>query len=276
MRRMGGLAKRIPTTAATFMIGALAIAGTPPLAGFFSKDEILVHAYQRSPVLFAIGALTAFMTAFYVFRAVFLTFYGASRVSPEAERHLHEPPAIMRVPLGLLAGLSVIGGWVGWSGATRVLGLPAFGQWLGPVFEGAAREGAMAHSVEHALMAFSVAAGLAGIALAYWIYIARPELSRKLASAAGALYRLVSNKYYVDEVYGAVIVRPILAVSTRFLWKVMDAGVIDGAVNQVGRQSAGAGDWLRRMQSGNIRSYAGWVVLGAVAVIAGMAAFFSR
>ncbi|MBI3664712.1 MAG: NADH-quinone oxidoreductase subunit L [Acidobacteria bacterium] len=258
MRRMGGLAKRIPVTAATFVIGALAIAGVPPFAGFFSKDEILLHAYQRAPVLYAVGTLTAFLTAFYVFRAVFLTFYGASRVNAEAEHHVHESPAVMLVPLVILAALSVVGGWVSLS------------QWLFPV------KTEMGQGLELTLMGISAAAGLAGIALAYWIYIARPQLSQKMAEAAGALYRLVSNKYYVDEIYGAVVVRPALAVSTHFLWKVMDAGVIDGAVNQVGRQSAGVGDWLRRMQSGNLRSYAGWVVLGAVAVVAALGAFFSR
>ena len=251
MRRMGALARRIPITCATFVAGALAIAGVPPLAGFFSKDEILIRAYQRSPVLYAIGTLTAFLTAFYVFRAVFLTFFGTSRRSLEAEEHLHESPPVMTVPLMALAALSVVGGWIPVS------------QWLG---------GAAGPEIEHGLgttlMVISVAAGLAGIALAYWLYVARPELSERLAGGAGWLYRWVYNKYYVDEIYGATIVRPVLGISTEFLWKIMDAGLIDGAVNAVGRRSMGTGDVLRRIQSGNIRSYAGWVVLGAVALLA--------
>jgi NADH-quinone oxidoreductase subunit L len=250
--------KKIPITHGTFLIGALAIAGVPPLAGFFSKDEILIHAWQRSPLLYAIGALTAFLTAFYVFRAVALAFWGESRV--DAETHVHEPPPIMTLPLALLAALSVAGGWIG----------SALGAWLSPVFAGAAREVRIAHGLESALMAGSVVAGLGGIGLAVWLYWARPQLAPRLASAAGALYRLVENKYYVDEIYGAVIVRPMVAVSRKFLWRVMDAGVIDGAVNLVGLQAAVTGEVLRRIQSGNIRSYAGWVVLGAVAVVVAM------
>ena len=250
MRRMGGLARKIPLTCATFVVGALAIAGVPPLAGFYSKDEILLHAFHRSPALYAIGALTAGLTAFYVFRAVFLAFFGQSRLRPEAEHHIHESPAIMLVPLVLLAALSIAGGWI------------PVPRWLGlnPPSE-------LEHGLELTLMSASVLAGLAGIGIAYWFYVARPEASETLAAWAGALYRLVQNKYYVDEIYGAVLVRPILAFSTEFFWKVMDAGVIDGAVNMLGRRSADAGDVLRRVQSGNIRSYAGWVVLGAAALI---------
>ena len=258
MRRMGGLFKQIPLTGAAFCIGALAISGVPPLAGFFSKDEILIHAWQRWPALYALGVLTAMLTAFYIFRAVFLTFFGPSRLSAEAERHLHESPAIMAVPLAVLAALSVAGGW----------GASIFEHWLEPVFAGAARE--LSISGAGALEAISVAAGLTGIGLAYWIYLARPALSATLASRAGGLYSLVRNSYHLDAIYGAVLVRPIVAISTEFLWKVMDAGLIDGAVNLVGRQSISAGEAFRRMQSGNLRSYAGWVVLGAVLVVAAM------
>ncbi|MBI3696670.1 MAG: NADH-quinone oxidoreductase subunit L, partial [Acidobacteria bacterium] len=251
MRRMGALSEKIPVTCATFVVGALAIAGVPPLAGFFSKDEILIHAFERSPVLYAVGVVTAFMTAFYVFRAVFLTFYGTSRRSEETAHHLHESPASMTVPLMLLAALSVAGGFI-----------PA------PAWLGLGVKVEMEHGIERALMVLSVAAGVGGIGLAYFLYIARPQFSQSLANGAGALYRLVRNKYYVDEIYGATIVRPILAISTEFLWKVMDAGVIDGTVNGVGRRSQGAGQVFRKLQSGNIRSYAGWVVLGAVAIVA--------
>ncbi len=260
MRRMGALAKRIPITHATFLIGALAIAGVPPLAGFFSKDEILVHAYARSPVLFAIGVVTALLTAFYVFRAVFLTFYGTSRVSPEAEHHLHESPAIMTAPLALLALGSIGAGWIG------------LGHWLSPVFEGATREAALGHGLETTLMVVSVLFGLLGIALAWWIYVRRPET----AAEPGALARLIQHKYYVDEIYAAGIVRPLLAISTTVLWRVLDVGMIDGSVNRVGRRAIGAGDILRRLQSGNLRSYAGWVVLGAIVVIALMGGLLGR
>jgi NADH-quinone oxidoreductase subunit L len=251
MRRMGGLRHRIPVTFATFFIGALAISGVPPLAGFFSKDEILLRAFERSPALYALGVVTALMTAFYVFRAVFLTFFGAPRLSAEAEHDLHESPPIMLGPLVILAVLSAAGGF-----------LPV-SRWLGE----SARTG-MPHGLEMSLMTLSVAAGLGGIALAYLLYVARPGLADEWAARAGALYRLVLNKYYVDEFYSTTVVRPLLAVSTEFLWKVMDAGVIDGAVNQVGRRSMGAGQVLRQIQSGNIRSYASWVALGAAALMA--------
>jgi NADH-quinone oxidoreductase subunit L len=260
MRRMGGLAKRIPITHATFLIGALAIAGVPPLAGFFSKDEILIHAYARSPVLFAVGVVTALMTAFYVFRAVFLTFYGTSRVTPEAEHHLHESPPIMTVPLALLALGSVGAGWLG------------LGHWLAPVFEDATREAALSHGLETTLMAVSVLFGLLGIALAWWIYVRRPAT----VGEPGPFARLIAHKYYIDEIYAAVIVRPLLVISTKVLWRVVDVGMIDGSVNGVGRRSVGAGDLLRRLQSGNIRSYAGWVVLGAILVIALLGGLLGR
>jgi NADH-quinone oxidoreductase subunit L len=255
MRRMGALARRIPITYATFLVGALAIAGVPPLAGFFSKDEILVYAFQRSPVLFVIGLLTALMTAFYVFRAVFLTFYGASRVSPEAEHHVHESPPIMTAPLALLALGSISAGW-----------LP-LGHWLG-----LSAELHIDHTLERVLMALSVLAGLGGITLAWWLYVKRPPA----AGGPGALYRLIQNKYYVDEIYGALIVRPLVALSTRVLWQAVDAGVIDGAVNGVGRRSTGAGELLRRLQSGNIRSYAGWVVIGAILALAFAGGYLGR
>jgi NADH-quinone oxidoreductase subunit L len=264
MRRMGALARKIPVTCATFVTGALAIAGIPPLSGFFSKDEILIHAWQRSPVLFVAGLVTAFLTAFYVFRAVFLAFFGESRRNEEAEHHLHESPPIMTAPLVILAVLSAGGGFL------------AVGHWLAPVFEGMVPETLMAHGVELALMALSAGAGVAGLGLAYLLYVARPQLAEQLAQAAGGLYRTVANKYYVDEIYGAVIVRPVLAISTHFLWRVLDAGVIDGAVNLVGAESRGTGSILRRIQSGNIRSYAAWVLLGAVSVVAVMGAWLAR
>ncbi len=258
MRKMGGLRGQIPTTCVTFLVGALAIAGVPPLAGFFSKDEILAHAFGRSPTLFMIGLLTAFLTAFYVFRAVFLTFWGESRVRPDV--HVHESPAIMWVPLVLLAALSFTGGWIPVS------------RWLAPVFASATPESGRSHALVAIL---SVTAGVAGIALAYVLYVARPQLAARLAVSAGALYRLVANKYYVDEIYGALIVRPLLAFSTFFLWRVMDAAIIDGMVNQVARQSTGVGEVFRRIQSGNIRSYAGWVLLGAFAAVAAMGVLFA-
>ncbi len=266
LRRMGGLASRIPRTHVTFLIGALAIAGVPPLAGFFSKDEILAHAFERSPALFALGALTAFLTAFYVFRAFFLAFRGESRVDPSV--HVHESPPVMTVPLALLALLSVAGGCIGSPAVARALGLAPLGEWLGPVFGSAARPLTVAHSTELALMGLSVLAGLAGIALAYFMYIARPDLGPRLAAAAGGLYRAVHRKYFVDEIYGAVLVRPVLLLSTFFLWRILDVAVIDGAVNGFGRHWAGTGEVLRHIQSGNLRSYAGWVVLGAIAAIA--------
>ncbi len=248
LRKMGGLRKHTPITFATLVCAAVAIAGVPPFSGFFSKDEILLAAHHHHPWMYWVGALTAGMTAFYVFRAIFLCFFGEYR----GEAHPHESPPSMTIPLIVLAALSLGGGFIP---------VPHF---LEPVFP--AMEGAH----ETALVFVSVALGLGGIALAAWFYVLRPGLADRVAESLGGLYRLVYNKYFVDEVYWAMVVRPVVGGSRAVLWRVMDAGLIDGMVNGIGGRARDAGRVLRLLQSGNIRSYAAWVLLGSVFAIIAM------
>ena len=245
MRNMGGLRKKIPVTFWTLMCAAVAISGVPPTSGFFSKDAILVAAYHHAPWMYWAGTITAGLTAFYVFRAMFLTFFGEYR----GHEHPHESPRVITVPLMVLAVLSLIGGFIR---------IPV---WLEKFFP------APEAPEEFSLVAISVAAGLIGIALAWLMYIAKPALADSVASRLGALYRLVYNKYFVDEIYDTVVVKPLVNGSRVVLWRGMDAGLIDGAANGIGAQSQGFGGWLKLFQSGNIRSYATWVLLGSVVLV---------
>jgi NADH-quinone oxidoreductase subunit L len=271
MRKMGSLKKHLPITFTTMFIATLAIAGIPGLSGFFSKDEILWKAFS-SPhgniVLWAIGALAAGVTAFYMFRLVFLTFFGASRMEPQVEKHVHESPGSMTVPLMFLAVFSVIGGWVG---IPEVLGgHNYFEEWLAPVFaQGAAGSHGAAHppvALELGLMAGSVLVALCGIGLAYYLYRVRTEKPKKIAETVPVLYDVVYNKYYVDEIYDVVIVRRIVDGSV-WLWKAFDAAFIDGIVNGVASLVRGAGDRLRRVQTGVVGNYAFSLLLGAVLIV---------
>jgi NADH-quinone oxidoreductase subunit L len=248
MRNMGGLRKKIPWTFATMMCAALAIAGVPPLSGFFSKDAILVAANHHAPWMYWLGVTTAGMTAFYVFRAMFLTFFGEYR----GHEHPHESPAVMVVPLAILAILSLGGGFIA---------VPTF---LGSFFP------TVEAPEDFTLVVISVAAGLIGIALAYVMYVLKPGMADSLAESLGGLYKWVYNKWYVDEIYDAAIVKPVVEGSRTFLWKAGDAGLIDGLVNGVGYAARGVGGVLRLMQSGNIRSYATWVLFGSVMVMVAM------
>ena len=246
MRNMGGLRKKIPVTFWTILCAAVAIAGVPPFSGFFSKDEILAAAYHHAPWMFWIGVITAGMTAFYVFRAVFMTFFGEYR----GHAHPHESPPTMTLPLAALAVLSLGGGFIHVPG------------WLAPLFPAVAEGGD-----DTVLMGISVAAGFAGIALAYVVYILKPGMADSMATSLGGLYRLVYNKYFVDEIYDAAVVKPLVAGSRVVLWKGVDAGLIDGVVNGVGTQARGIGAVLKLFQSGNVRSYAAWVVFGSIMLI---------
>ena len=276
LRRMGGLKRFVPYTYWSFLAASLAISGFPLTAGFFSKDEILWKTTPAASAyghwaLWLLGTLTAGMTAFYVFRLFFLTFHGEPR--SEAAHHPHESPPAMTVPLMILGVLSVIGGWIGWPHALG--GHNRFEAFLAPVFRTSAGAIPAVAAGEHlglerALTLVAILVGLSGIGLAYLLYVRRPALAQRAAEAAGALYRAALNKYYVDEVYQAVIVRPVVVGSTRFLWRVMDVAMIDGAVNGVASCARGLGASVRRVQSGNIRSYAGWVVIGVLAVISFM------
>src|SRR5579862_6490862 len=246
MRNMGGLRKKIPVTFWTIFCASLAIAGFPFTSGFFSKDEILASAYHHAPWMFWIGVITAGMTAFYVFRALFMTFFGEYR----GHAHPHESPLVMTLPLAALAVLSLGGGFIHVPG------------WLAPLFPAAAEGGD-----DTMLMAISVAAGLIGIGLAYVMYILKPGMADSIASNLGGLYRLVYNKYFVDEIYDAAVVKPVVEGSRVVLWKGVDAGLIDGVVNGVGTQARSVGALLKLFQSGNVRSYAAWVVFGSIMLI---------
>ena len=245
LRNMGGLRKHAPVTFLTMLCAAVAIAGVPPFSGFHSKDAILLAAYHHAPWMYWVGVVTAGMTAFYVFRAMFQAFFGTYR----GHHHAHESPAVMTLPLAALAVLSLGGGY---------FDVP---RWLAPLFP-------QAEAGHDAVLVYiSIAAGLAGIALAYVFYIARPGLADVFTRRLGGLYSLVYNKYFVDELYGSVVVGPLVEGSNKVLWRGVDAGLIDGTVNAVGTQAIGVGALLRRLQAGNIRGYAAWVVLGGVLAI---------
>jgi NADH-quinone oxidoreductase subunit L len=243
LRQMGGLFKHMKITAITLLCASFAISGFPFTSGFFSKDAILVAAYARAPWMYWVGVLTAGMTAFYVFRAWFLAFLGDYR----GHAHPHESPLVMTGPLMLLAGLSIFGGFIN---------IP---HWLEPMF---------AEKPENQTLAWiSAGIGIAGILLAYVFYVAKRGLADSFAKAMNGFYTLVFNKYYVDEFYNAVVVRPLVAISRIVLWRGVDAGLIDGTVNGVGARSRGVGSILRLLQSGNIRTYAAWVVLGSIVAL---------
>jgi len=271
MQKMGGLSKKIKYTYATMLIATLAITGFPPLAGFFSKDAILLSAFQipGGHPLYIIGLLTALLTSFYMFRLIFLTFYGKPRYD-ERKVHVHESPWSMLGPLVVLAVLSIVGGWV----AAPALGggRDYFADFLAPVFGGHESTEvlgeAAAHNLELTLAFVAVSAALAGLGIAYWLYLSRPSKPEELAKSMKGVYTTLLNKYYVDELYAAAIVRPLLWISTNVFWKTVDVGAIDGAVNGVADGLTAVGDGVRHTQSGNTRSYAVWVVIGAIVIIA--------
>jgi len=280
MRKMGGLRKYVPVTFVTMFAATLAIAGIPGLSGFFSKDEILWQTFSSShgsPVLWVVAAVAAGITAFYMFRLVFLTFFGESRMDPEVEKRAHESPWTMTVPLAILAVLSVAGGWVG---IPAVLGgSNHFEHWLAPVFHpvaaagahgvaaGAAEAGAH-HSttLEIGLMALSVAIALCGIALAYFLYRVRTGKPAEIASRWPTLYDVVYNKYYIDEFYEWAVIRRIVSFSTG-LWEMFDALFIDGIVNGAADLVRAAGDRVRRLQGGVVGGYAFSLLAGAVFLV---------
>jgi NADH-quinone oxidoreductase subunit L len=284
MRRMGGLRTKIPWTFWTMTAGTFAIAGFPPLAGFFSKDAILWQAYSSpygSWVYWAIGVFTAFLTSFYMFRQWFMTFFGEYRGEEHGEtghghgEHghgggVHESPAIMLAPLVILALLSVCGGWIG---------SERFDKFLAPVFHSetvmtstAESPVAPAHrekesSSEALLAGISVGAALLGFLLAWQLYHRRPQLPARIAASLGGFYQAVLHKYYVDEIYAAVFVKPLIVGSTKLLWHGIDRDVIDASIDNSADGAREVSDTVRHMQSGNIRSYAGWIAAGAALVI---------
>jgi NADH-quinone oxidoreductase subunit L len=256
MRKMGGLRKKIPITFYTLLAATLAISGVPGLAGFFSKDEILWQSFSSShgsTFLWGIGWITAGMTAFYMFRLLFMTFAGPSRVDHEVEHHIHESPWTMLGPLTVLAALSVVGGYLNWP-------FESFGKFLEPVFENPSvvHAEASSQSTEMLLMGLSIAIALAGIGVAYAFYVKREATKERLAAAPGTAETILLNKYYVDELYDALFVNRTKDLGNGLA--AFDMGVVDGAVN-------GAG-WLTRTSATISRLWDEWVVDGIVNVVA--------
>jgi NADH-quinone oxidoreductase subunit L len=267
MRKMGGLRTKIPITFWTMLMGTLAIAGIPGFSGFFSKDEILGEALRVSPVLGWLGVFAAGLTSFYMFRLIFLTFFGAQRYD-EHHVHVHESPSSMTIPLIVLAILSVAGGWM--AAPQFVGGVNHFEHFLAPILSsgaGAAAEASQPEAgptIAQALMGAPVIAGLLGLLLAWWMYIKSPETPEKLSTSLSGPYKLLYGKYFIDEMYQALIVGPLVWISRNVLWHVVDERVIDGTVNGVATVSRESGDCLRHANTGNIRSYATWIALGVV------------
>ncbi len=273
VRHMGGLRDKMKVTYATFLVATLAIAGIPPLAGFFSKDAILAAAFEApgaGKVLWAVGLATAGLTAFYMFRIVSLTFFGRFRGTPEQAHHVHESPSSMTVPLVVLAVLSVVAGFVG---LPAVFGEHAdvIGPFLAPIFAPiAGHEGAheaLPYATEWILIAVSVAVAAAGLTLAYqWYAKQEGRPAERLAAAMPGAYALVADKFRVDELYDVLFVRPFDRLS-RFLWKVVDVLVIDGILNASAFLVELSGDFLRFLQTGNVRNYALTFFLGLIALL---------
>ena len=302
MRRMGGLWRKIPITFWTMTAGVFAIAGAPGLSAFFSKDEILYRAFVSSnpigKLLWFVGLVTAGMTSFYMFRLWFKTFFGPQRFEEHSDLHdhgaavhthsgthavmvadpeedhaphahgVHESPAIMTAPLAILALLSVIGGWVGVPAAMG--GHNEIEHFLDPVFSSGniveAATAAVSNSTEIWLAVTSVLIAAIGFFVAYLCYYKKPGTAASLATRAPGLYRLVANKFYVDEIYG-FFGMALMMFSRFFLGGLVDGGIVNGSGAAAGATTQGLSSLVRRVQSGNIRSYAGWLAVGAAAVL---------
>jgi len=283
LRKMGGLAKKIPITYKVFLIGTLAIAGIPPLAGFWSKDEIMAHAFVNHHYgLYAMAAIGAFLTSFYMFRLTYLTFFGTSRVEPEVEHHIHESPSKMTVPLMILAGLALLGGFIG---------VPPEHGWLHGFLAGVAIPiGVVPHEVSAGtllgLMGVAVGIALAGWGLAHYMYSLHTKAADEWAERSPAVYRTLLNKYYVDEIYDVIFVESFKKIGRAWDW--FDQNVIDRVVRGIGHgaDSSGAGiTWTekhviyaglnvvgyanhllawswRKLQTGLVNHYAAVIVIG--------------
>jgi NADH-quinone oxidoreductase subunit L len=267
--KMGGLRKHTPTTFWTFLMGGIAIAGIFPFSGFFSKDEILWKTFLHSQVLYAIALIAAGVTAFYMFRMIFMAFYGPPRMDAAVMHHLHESPRVMIVPLMVLAMLSIIGGWIG------IPHINQFEHWLEPALArfipasaslpAAAHEGSL--GLEVGLMAVSVVVALIGIYIAYHLYLAKAGTADRVAARLSGIYNLLKRKYYVDEIYDALFVRPLFWLSDKFFWKIFDVKIIDGIVNGSAKVFGGMASVLRRWQTGIVQNYAVTLVLGLIVIL---------
>ncbi|MGE4232087.1 MAG: NADH-quinone oxidoreductase subunit L [Bacteriovoracia bacterium] len=260
--KMGGLSKHMPKTNITFLIGTIAIAGIPPLAGFFSKDEILWNAYSSHVgaagfVLWAVGAITALLTAFYMTRLYCLTFLGEERFDKKKVA-VHESPNVMVVPLMVLGFLSVVGGFIGFPGHSWLA------HWLAPVVG----EHVEAHdAMEYVLMFVSVLIAASGVGLGYYFYVVNKAIPKKIYDSAGVIYKLLWNKYYIDEIYELLIVKPTQKIA-QLCWKIFDVRIVDGFVISIARVSRFTGEVIRLAQTGAVQVYAAFI-LGAMLLLMG-------
>ena len=270
MRKMGGLKDKIPVTYWTFLIACLAISGIPGLSGFFSKDEILGKTFASGHYfLWFLGTVTAGLTAFYMFRVLFMTFFGESRVEPEVAKHIHESPATMTVPMIILAVLSAIGGYIGvphiLGGSNRIEGFlePSFS------YGGIETENLFHHvpaGTEYFLMIIAVLVGLAGIYVAYLFYMKNRSIPENLVKKYPTLHKLLYNKWYIDEIYEAVFEKPGHFLGS-VLWMIWDELIVDGIVKGVSNIIRGIGCGLRFVQTGSVQFYAVGVLLGIVITV---------
>jgi NADH-quinone oxidoreductase subunit L len=267
VRSMGGLRNKMPITYLTFLLASLSISGVPGLAGFFSKDEILLMAFNShlaaGKFAWFIGTLVAFMTAFYSFRLFFLIFHGEFRGTEHQKEHLHESSPVVTVPLLFLAMGAVAAGWFGVPGILG--GSNHWAHFLEPV---------LGHSHVHVsgftealLMGSSILAGLLGIALAFYLYRLQPGIPGRIAQRFGTLYRLLLNKYYIDELYISAIVKPTLAFSRGVILKMVDIACIEGVVNGLPRSIGNGSQRLRKIQDGQVSHYLAWMGGGALVVL---------
>jgi NADH-quinone oxidoreductase subunit L len=274
IRRMGGLRRRIWQTHAVFWVGVVAISGFPQFSGFFSKDEILLAAYTAHVPghqwIYALGLATAGLTAFYMWRLYFVVFSGESRAAPEVREHVAEPPPVVVNPLWVLAVLAAVGGLFGWPEA-YALGMQdshSLNNFLRAVWP-PAEPHAISHETEYMLALLAIGMAALGLAVAHHCYVRRPDLPGRVAARLAALQALLREKYYVDEVYDAAIVRPLVKLSDAVLYRGVDAGLIDGvAVNGTARAvRAFAANGLKYLQSGLAQAYVVTMIVGAVAIL---------
>ncbi len=282
MRNMGGLKKFMPLTYLTFLAATIAIAGIPGFSGFFSKDEILWQAFANplhgsmNTVLWAFGACAALLTAFYMFRLVFMTFHGTCRIKSGAEKHLHESPMVILIPLIILAFFAIVGGYVGLPKLIGDLfgGIPNYLEhFLSPVFANAeeymhahSHHAHHSHALEWGLMGTSVIIAVVGISVAYMLYMVNPDIPRKFTSTFPVLHRAVYNKWYIDEIYDFAFVNPCKALG-RLLWKGFDVLIVDGIVNGVATVVMAFGGVIRYIQTGQIYNYAWTMAFGVVVIV---------
>jgi NADH-quinone oxidoreductase subunit L len=263
IRRMGALKKALPITHLTFLIGTLAIAGLPPFAGFFSKDEILAKVWMYSPIMFVILAITSVLTAVYMFRLYWLTFYGEFRGSEHQKSHLHESPATMTIPLIVLAVLSAVGGFIG---MPEVFYAPHFlDEFLAPIIFKTSHEEA-SHTFEIMLMSVSVVLLAVIMYATYSYYVTKKVKPEEDSEELDSFAKLLANKYYVDEVYAALITKPLDKLAA-FVYKYIDQGLIDGTVNGTGTALNNVSGQLRKIQTGHIGAYVFAMVIGIITIL---------